>query len=149
MIIDNLKSSARYEHMNPYFKKAFDYLKSLDFSKIEVGKVILDGENLIFNVSDSTLKTEENAKLEVHDKYIDIQMPVSKVEGFGWLHRSDLKQESAPFNTEKDIQFFEDKAQTYFDLQPGSFAIFFPDDAHAPCIGNGTIRKIVVKVKVA
>jgi len=135
--------------MNPLFKKAFDYLKSLDLSKIEVGKTQLEGTDLVFNVSDSNLKTVENAKLEVHDKFIDIQMPVSTAEGFGWLHRSDLKKEAAPFNTEKDIQFFEDKAETYFTLQPGNFAIFFPDDAHAPCIGTGTVRKIVIKVKVA
>jgi len=149
MIIDNLKSSSQYEHMNPLFKKAFDYLKTLDFSKLEVGKTQLEGTDLVVNVSDSNLKTKESAKLEVHDKFIDIQMPVSKAEGFGWLHRSELKKEAAPFNTEKDIQFFEDKTNTYFDLEPGNFAIFFPDDAHAPCVGEGVIRKIVVKVKVA
>lgn len=148
MIIDHLKNSAQYEQLNPLFKKAFDYLKSLDFSKIEVGKTQIEGTDLFISISNSNLKTKEDAKLEVHDKYIDIQMPISKAEGFGWIARNELTAESAPFNTEKDIQFFEDKAKTYFSVEPGNFAIFFPEDGHAPCIGEGTILKIVVKVKV-
>lgn len=149
MIIDNLKSSALYEHMNPYFKQAFDHLKSIDIYSLEAGKTVLDGDNLIFNVSDTNLKTVDNAKLEVHDNYIDIQVPISQPEGFGWTHRSELSQEKAPYNPEKDIQFFEDQAKLFFTLQPGDFAIFFPEDGHAPCIGEGPIRKIVIKVKVA
>jgi len=148
MIIDNLKSASLYESLNPHFKKAFDYLKSLDFSRLEPGKTELEGKDLFVNVSNSTLKTKENAKLEVHDNYIDIQMPVSKPEGFGWIHRSELKKEAAPFNMEKDIQFFEDKPETYFTVNPGNFAIFFPEDGHAPCVGEGEILKIVVKVRI-
>ena len=149
MIIDHLKNSAQYEQLNPLFKKAFDYLKSLDFSKIEVGKTEIEGTDLFISISNSNLKTKEDAKLEIHDKYIDIQMPVSKAEGFGWIGRRDMKSEAAPFDVEKDIQFFTDKPQTYFSVEPGNFAIFFPEDGHAPCIGEGTILKIVVKVKVA
>lgn len=148
MIVDNLKSASAYESLNPYFKKAFEYLKSLDFSKLEPGKIELDGKNLFVSISNSTLKTKETAKLEVHNNYIDIQMPVSKAEGFGWIHRSELKKEAAPFNTEKDIQFFEDKPETYLTVSPGNFAIFFPEDGHAPCVGEGEVLKIVVKVKV-
>jgi biofilm protein TabA len=31
---------------------------------------------------------------------------------------------------------------------PGTFAIFFPEDAHAPMAGEGLIHKVVVKVAV-
>ncbi|GAB6012409.1 NanQ anomerase/TabA/YiaL family protein [Viscerimonas tarda] len=148
MIIDHLKNSAQYEQLNPLFKKAFDYLKSLDFSKIEAGKIQLEGADLYVSISNSNLKTKENAKLEVHNNYIDIQLPVSKAEGFGWIGRNELAQESAPYNTEKDIQFFDDKPKTYFNLEPGNFAIFFPEDGHAPCVGEGAVLKIVVKVRV-
>ncbi len=148
MIIDRLENSTKYETLNPLFKKAFDYLKTLDFSKIETGKTILEGDDLFVLVSNSTLKTKENAKLEIHNNYIDIQMPVSKAEGFGWIATSELKSASAPFNTEKDIQFYEDIPKTYFNIEPGNFAVFFPEDGHAPCIGEDSILKIVVKVKV-
>jgi YhcH/YjgK/YiaL family protein len=148
MIIDHLENSAQYELLNPLFKKAFDYLKSLNFAQLEAGKTLIEGDSLYLSVSNSTLKTKENAKLEVHNNYIDIQLPVSKAEGFGWISRKKLKKEAAPYNPEKDIQFYEDSPQTYFAVEPGNFAIFFPEDGHAPCIGEGTVLKIVVKVKV-
>ena len=148
MVIDSLKHTDIYEHINPLFKKAFEYLKSTDFAKAEIGKVELEGKDLFVMVSESTLKTKDEAKLEVHDNYIDIQMPVSKPESFGWTGRKDLESPREPFNTEKDIQFFTDKAKTFFTLNPGDFAIFWPEDGHAPCIGEGTVRKVVVKVKV-
>lgn len=148
MIVDNLNNTALYEHVHPLFKKAFDYLKSTDLSKLEVGKVELQGKDLFLSVSDSNMKIKENAKLEVHDKYIDIQIPLSKAEAFGWEPRAALKHAHDVFNTEKDIQFFTDNASTLLTLAPGNFVIFFPEDAHAPCIGEGVIRKIVVKVKL-
>jgi YhcH/YjgK/YiaL family protein len=148
MIIDHLENSALYESLNPLFKKAFDYLKSLDLTKIEAGKTSLEGNDLYVSVSNSNLKDKENAKLEVHNNYIDIQMPVSKAEGFGWIGRKKLKKETAPYDAEKDIQFFDDRPQTYFSIEPGNFAIFFPEDGHAPCIGEGSALKIVVKVKI-
>jgi beta-galactosidase beta subunit len=33
-------------------------------------------------------------------------------------------------------------------LHPGQFGIYFPDDVHAPMIGEGRIRKLIMKVKV-
>jgi len=147
MIIDSLKNSARIEGLNPYFKQAFDYLKSLDFNKLEAGKIELNGDALFVMVNDTNLKTKDDAKLEVHDKYIDIQVPVSCAESFGWKDRSKCEVVGVPFNAEKDIEFYADVPTTYFSLQPGEFVIFFPEDSHAPCVGEGPIRKIIVKVK--
>lgn len=148
MIIDHLSNSSAYESLHPLFPKAFNFLKSLDLSNPEIGKFELDGKNLFVMISNSNLKTPENAKLEVHNEYIDIQMPVSTSERFGWTARKDLKDEAAPMDTTKDIQFFTDKPGMYFDLQPGNFAILYPQDGHAPCVGEGSVIKIVVKVKV-
>ena len=148
MIVDSLKNAEVYEKLHPLFRQAFEYLKSVDFAKAEIGKTELNGKDLFVVVSDSTLKTEEDAKLEVHNNYIDIQLPISKPETFGWIGRKDMKSEREPFNTEKDIQFFLDKAVSYITVNPGDFAIFFPGDGHAPCIGEGIIRKVVVKVRL-
>lgn len=147
MIVDNLKTSQKYENLNPLFKQAFEYLRSMDFQNLELGKSDIVGKDVFINVQTAMLKNQEESKLEVHDKYIDIQLPVSKSEGFGWVFRDELKEEVAPFNYEKDVQHYKDKAKTYFKVEPGDFVIFFPEDAHAPCIGEGEILKIVVKVK--
>jgi YhcH/YjgK/YiaL family protein len=148
MILDNLDNSALYEQLNPLFKEAFDYLKSVDFSKAGVGKTELKGKDLFVIVSDSDMKTETDAKMEVHNNYIDIQLPVSKAETYGWKARVELKEPRDPFNEEKDIQFFFDKGTTLVTAVPGNFAIFFPQDGHAPCIGEGEIRKVVVKIRM-
>jgi YhcH/YjgK/YiaL family protein len=36
----------------------------------------------------------------------------------------------------------------FFQLTDGQFAIFFPEDVHAPMIGEGEIKKVVIKVKI-
>jgi len=148
MILDKLENSGMYEQLHPLFKEAFDYLKSIDFSNAEVGKIELKGKDLFVTVSDSNLKTVDNAKLEAHNKYIDIQIPLSKAETFGWKARKDLSDAIEDFNEEKDIQLFNDKYETRITVLPGDFLIFFPGDGHAPCIGEGQIRKVVVKIRI-
>jgi len=147
MILDSLKNAELYYIIHPLFKEAFEYLKSVDFMKAEIGKTELKGKDLFVVVSDSDMKTEEDAKMEVHNKYIDIQLPVSKPETYGWKARDELKEERDVFNEEKDIQFFYDKGTAKVTAVPGDFAVFFPQDGHAPCIGEGKIRKVVVKIK--
>ncbi len=44
--------------------------------------------------------------------------------------------------------FFADRPETWFAVKPGSFAIFYPQDAHAPLAGTGETRKAVMKVAV-
>lgn len=148
MVIDSLQHTEIYEKINPLFKIAFDYIKSTDFTIAEAGKVELHGKDLFVMVSDTKLKPEVDAMLEVHNDYIDIQIPISRSETFGWASRSDLKSEKEPFNNEKDIQFFIDKPKTFFIVNPGDFVIFWPQDGHAPCVGEGSIRKVIIKIKV-
>lgn len=59
----------------------------------------------------------------------------------------DLKLPQGEFDAEKDIQFFDDVPQTYYTLRPGQFTVLFPEDGHAPMVGEGTMRKIIVKVR--
>lgn len=148
MILDSLGNAALYYSLHPLFKQAFEYLKSVDFSKIEVGRIEIKGTDIFLMISDSDLKKEVSAELEVHNNYIDIQVPVSKSETFGWKARRELENAKGAFDTEKDIQFFEDSKTTLSTVVPGNFIVFFPEDAHAPCIGEGVIRKIVMKIKV-
>lgn len=148
MIIDSLKNTAQYEQISPLFKKAFEYIKTLDFANLEKGRTELDGDNLFVMVNESELKEKSLAKLEVHNSYADIQIPVSKAETFGWSSRTDLKNAVEPFDSKKDIQFFTETPNSYIAINPGDFAIFFPEDGHAPCVGEGKIIKIIVKVKI-
>jgi YhcH/YjgK/YiaL family protein len=66
----------------------------------------------------------------------------------GWKPRQDCKSEREPYNAEKDVLFYTDKPDMFFQLTDGQFAIFFPEDVHAPMIGEGEIKKLVIKVKI-
>lgn len=148
MIVDSLKNSQRIESLHPLFKKAFDYIKSADFSKMEDGKYELEGDRLYVNIASIFGKDKKEAAIETHQKYIDIQLPLLGVEKIGWKTGSELQEESVPYNEEKDIAFFVDRPTAYTKIYPGQFAIYFPEDGHAPGIGEGAIRKVIVKVQV-
>lgn len=148
MILDSLKNSAMYESLHPNFKKAFDYIKATDFSKQEIGKVELDGKNLFVIFAEGNGKTVAEARMETHKDYIDIQVPYTSVETMGYIPTVDLKKPTAPYDAEKDITFFTDKATAFIQVVPGQFAVFFPEDGHQPAIGEGPFRKIIVKVRV-
>lgn len=149
MIISSLSSAVDYLPVHERFAAAFDYLKSQDLYALAAGRYDIDGDKIyMMIVEDKDMKTPENAFLEVHDKYIDIQIPISAEEGFGWSQRSDCKQVKTQMDTVKDIQFFLDKPTTYVTLTPGQFIIFFPHDAHAPLVGEGKIKKCVLKVLI-
>lgn len=133
---------------NPFYNKALDFIKNTDLGTLPLGKHIIDGDNLWVNIVDSHLKTPTEATLEAHDKYIDIQIPLSCEEKFGVKPRSECTSPRGEMNTEKDIIFFDDKVEEIICKKPGEMVVFAPDTAHAPLIGEGMIHKAIFKVKV-
>lgn len=148
MIVDSLKNAALYYSVNPRLKKAFEYLKTIDLDTLAPGKYEIDGKEIFLNLVERDLKSREEAKLEVHNDYLDVQVVLRGEEGFGWSERSNLREPKEAFNAEKDIQFFDDVPQTYYTLQAGQFTILLPEDGHAPLVGEGPIRKAILKVKM-
>lgn len=148
MIIDSLKNADIYTPLYSHFAKAFDYLRDTDLASLEPGRYEIDGDRLFAMISDADLKKPEDAPLEVHDKYIDIQYVISGEETFGWRERSECREQRAPMDREKDVQFFEDGHATHYTLKTGDFCIFYQTDGHAPMIGKpGTkIKKCIIKV---
>ena len=144
MVLDTLDNLEKYASLNPLFAQAIDYLKNTDLNALEVGKVKLQGDDLVVNVAQTSPKGKEAAKLETHNKLIDIQIPLSGNEVMGYTAGSALP--AAEYNAEKDITFFEGLAESYFTVKPGMFAIFFPQDGHAPGITETGVKKIIVKV---
>lgn len=148
MILDSLKNAASILALNPLFKQAFDFIQNNDLSKMELGKTILDGDKLFISVMENEGKAPEAAKMESHVKYIDIQVVISGSETMGWTAIENCTDALEPYNAEKDLQFFSTKPTSMVTVNPGEFAIFFPEDGHAPGIGKGLIKKAVVKVLV-
>jgi len=149
MILDSLKNSARYHALNPRLERAFRFIAQTDLEALEPGLHAIEGDDIFVNVLDTELKKPCDAKLEVHNAYLDVQVLVrGREERFGWSERADVREPLADFDAEKDIQFFDDAPQTYYTVRPGQFTILLPDDAHAPMVGEGAIKKIIVKVRM-
>lgn len=147
MIIDTLENLEQYASVNPRFAKAIEYLKSTDLNAQEPGKMELDGKDLVVNFSIAKGKTKEQAQLETHKNFIDIQIPLSCTEVMGYTPACNLPE--GEYNAEKDITKFAMPSEAYIPVHPGMFAIFFPQDGHAPCISEEeSIRKVIVKVRV-
>lgn len=148
MIVCSIKDLDKYVALNKNFAKVVEYLRSNDISALPNGRTDIDGDNVFVSSQEFEGKTREVAKLETHIKYIDIQMPFSTIEELGWRSTNNLEAPSKPYNDADDIAFFDDAATSYITLQPGECVIFFPEDAHAPGIASGTLRKAVIKVKI-
>jgi biofilm protein TabA len=150
MIIDSVKNAAKYYSVHPLFEKAFDYIKGTDLASTEDGKYEIDGESLRAIISNKKGVTAEAsvAKFECHDKHIDIQLCISGNEQIGWKPREKCTTPNGAYNPDKDVQLYNDQPDTFFSLTDGQFAIFFPEDVHAPMIGDAEIKKLVVKVKI-
>lgn len=147
MVIDRLENIEKYASLNPLFAQAIEFLQSRDLNTLEVGKIELQGKDLFVNVAQTKPKAKEEAKLETHVDYIDIQIPLSGTEVMGYTAAKDCIPADALYNAEKDITFFEGLAESYIAVKPGMFAIFFPQDGHAPGITPDGVKKIIVKVK--
>lgn len=149
MIIDSLENAGRYASVHPLFAQAFEYIKSIDLKNAEIGKTDLsEGLKIIVAEKEGMTKEESIAKFECHNQNIDIQLCISGKETMGWKSRQSCKKPKGDYNPDKDVLFFDDAPDTFFELSDNQFAIFFPEDVHAPMIGNEVIKKLIVKVKI-
>lgn len=146
MILANLSDSARYECMHPLFKQVFDYIRSNDLARVPAGRIELDGERLFINVVDTALIPVQSAKLEAHRRYIDIHVPLTQTELIGLAHISEVGESEAPFDEEGDCALYAYPRPVWVAVRPGEFLVVYPEDTHAPLVGEGSQRKLIVKV---
>jgi YhcH/YjgK/YiaL family protein len=146
MILDVLENAHRYLVMNKGFAKAVEFLLRPELKELPVGKYEIDGERVFAMVSKDMGLKKEDALLETHEKFIDIQLVLSGTDNIGWKPKSLCKQPSGEYDPNSDLQFFTDTPNTWLSIESGEFAIFFPEDAHMPMISSGKIHKVVVKI---
>ena len=134
MILDTLNNLEKYVAVNPRLQQVVDFIKDRDLAAVAPGKVSIDGNDVFANFCVAQGKTKEEAKLESHDVMLDVQIPLSVPETMGYTPRTALAEQ--PYNAANDITFYPGMAEQYVTVHPGEFAIFFPQDVHAPCISE-------------
>jgi biofilm protein TabA len=150
MILDIISNRRRYGDLGSAVEKATEYLANTDFTALEDGKHPIDGEAIFALVSTYETEPESARSFEAHRKYIDIQYLLSGREIIHWAAVQELTP-AGEYSAEKDIVFLSGDSRAHLRFTPGTFALFYPEDAHKPnCAWDEpeAARKVVVKVRV-
>ena len=148
MILSTLSQTDRYAALHPLFPRAFEFMRNTNMLALTPGIHPIVGEQLFAIVEHLPGRNREQAQLECHRKYIDIQLVLEGVDEMGWKVLADCREPAVDYSAEKDIQFFFDAPASWVATPPNAFCIFFPEDAHAPLVSSGQIRKVVFKIAV-
>ena len=146
MILSALSQSDRYAALHPQFPLVFDYIRNTDLYALAPGRYLIAGEDVFAIVEQVQGRSREVARLEAHRRYIDIQLVLEGDEKMGWKPLADCYNPVSEHSVEKDIGFFHDAPASWIATPPDHFCIFFPEDAHAPLVGEGPIRKVIFKI---
>ena len=151
MIFERLENHRRYQ-LGPAWLEAFAFLESAT-PQLAEGKHLLRGDDLFAIVMDYQTLPPEQAELEAHRRYLDIQLLLAGREGVECHFVPDL-QVLKSYDPATDAELYRIPAApaASFILTPGTFLAFFPHDAHQPCLRLGhtpePVRKVVIKVAV-
>lgn len=148
MIVDILANANRYLVLHPGFAAAFAFLRRSDLRDLAADRYEIDGDKVFAIVAKDLGRGKDEAQLETHEKYIDIQLVLAGTDDMGWRPKSLCRLPAEAYDPEDDIQFFAEAPTGRQAVGADMFAVFFPEDAHQPLIGEGQIHKVVVKVAV-
>jgi biofilm protein TabA len=146
MILSTYSQSGRYAVLHPLFPRAFEYIRNTDLMSLAPGHHPILGKDLFAIVEHEAGRTRAEAQLESHRRYIDIQMVLEGIDEMGWKPLADCREPVDDYSAERDIRFFRDAPASWIAVPSGAFCIFFPEDAHAPLVSTGIIRKAVFKI---
>jgi biofilm protein TabA len=148
MILDHLHHADRSTCLHPLFPAAFQALKKLS-ADTPIGKIEVKQEQVFILVQNYRTSPAEEKNWEAHRKYLDIQLMLAGREKILHAPTGELSP-LGPYQAEKDVQLFHhSNHSTELILNPGDFAIFYPEDGHKPgCLVDGAceVTKAVAKV---
>ncbi len=147
MVVERLVNCERYSVLHPLFHEAFQYLLEFNAKETPPGRHDINGDKLFAIVSEYN-GIFPGTLLEAHRRYIDIHYVYEGEDTVGWKDLQDCNDVGQAFDSEKDVVLFNDTPDLKFGLKEGFFAILYPNDAHAPLMGEGQLRKIVIKIEI-
>jgi YhcH/YjgK/YiaL family protein len=148
MIIDLVENIKHYSYLGDKFQKAFTFITDPELMLLDDGKYEIDGENVYAVISQYKTRNSDEAKLEAHRKFIDVQFVPKGNELIGYAPFKG-QEIVAEYNDEKDVILYSGD-KSFFKIEPGMFAIFFPNELHMPGIKAAfpvDVKKVVIKVK--
>ncbi|MDT3425765.1 YhcH/YjgK/YiaL family protein [Paenibacillus forsythiae] len=156
MIFSNIESGEPIEKKyTELVVRAIRYLQEHrhEFQTMETGIYPIEGDDFFVQVFDVTTRLKEEAKPEVHRKYVELHYSVEGKERIGFavdLGRNTVTE--TLLETKDAIYYAQVDRETELALEPGDYAIFFPEDVHRPIWEHGgktSIRRVVIKINAA
>lgn len=147
--IDIAQLRKHYEKYPERWETAFKFLSEVDTSKLEFGRIDLS-EDVYANFAEYTTQDIEGSVYESHKDYIDIQYVVSGQEYIALNNDTASLTVTKTYDKEKDYMNYAYDGSEMLLADYSRFFIFFPTNAHMPCIKvneKGKVKKLVVKVK--
>jgi YhcH/YjgK/YiaL family protein len=148
MIIDHINNAEFYYGLGARIESGLRFLKTADLEHLPPGRNDIKGKELFAMVSEYETKAPAADSLwEAHRRYLDIQYVVSGLEAIGYQYIANMEI-TKPYDETGDALFLRGSGSRLV-IGEGCFAIFWPQDAHQPCLsahGPQAVRKIVVKV---
>lgn len=153
MIYDGLGAIGLYRRMSRGLDALIDWLAENDPAELPNGITKIDGDRVFANVMDATTRTFEDARFEVHRRYMDVQVDLEGAERF--MTTPGAVVPAGDFDVAADKGYCH-AAPDNHDLLEGSlaggrFAVFMIGEPHmpnlvAPGCEPGRIRKVCFKV---
>jgi len=152
MIIDRLENADAYRGLGPRIAAALDWLRQTPVSLLTDGKHSLDGDLLYAIVQRYRPKGLSEAKWEAHRRFADVQYIAAGEERIGWRALDDGLAILKPYDPQKDVEFFDARGDL-LSVRAGHFAVFLPQDVHAPGLaaergGEEGVLKVVLKCQI-
>jgi YhcH/YjgK/YiaL family protein len=148
MIIDAGSFCHGYRSLHPLFERALRYLADTDLRRLAPGRHPVEGDRLYLSIDHVQGRGRDAARLEAHRRYIDIQYTIEGNEEIGWMPVASCGPMTGTFDDARDVGFFDKRPTSWLAVPEGTFAVFFPQDAHAPLAGRGALKKAIMKVAV-
>ena len=150
MLISSLATAEQYYALHPLLRTLFKYVRTHDLLPMPAGRITLQGDELYINVNDAVCVADGERPFEAHRQYLDVHIPLSGAETRRWKPVSKLGDPYQAYDAAADCALWTATDDSLrLTIEPGMFCIDFPDDAHAPALGDGeTLRKLIAKVRI-
>lgn len=149
MIIDHIRNASSCGGINPGIRRALEYLAQDDVADLVPGRYDIEGDRIFALVQRYETKPPEEGVWEAHRRYIDVQFVAAGVEGMAYAPIANLTV-TQPYAPDKDVELLAGSGD-FVTVSTGMFTVFFPQDAHMPCLAckaSQPVAKVVVKVAV-
>lgn len=139
--------------LHPAFARAMALFLQKGGAALPLGRHELEGGDIYVNVEEGETRPPEQRRFEMHRAFVDVQIVLEGEERMDCAVVPPTEPALEEDFEGRDIAFYPDpqRFQTVL-LGAGDFAVFLPDEPHAPNLACGEPswhKKAVIKIRAA